>query len=80
MKAPYGAIVSLYVDIPRIVAEGHIIQTTTGRTYEIVEVRRQAKGKHVGRWHIKAVVVDEKNIDGRKIVHFIRWYKRGNKK
>lgn len=77
MKARAGDLVSLYYDSPRIVKVGEFLQTTTGRAYLIDSVRRQAKGAHVGRWHIKAIVCTE--IPQGSTVHPIYWYKRGKR-
>lgn len=84
MKAPIGEIVSLYYDSPRKVSVGDVLKTaTTGRLYVIVELRKQEKGMHVGRWHIKGLVADRSYLQtlppGKKI-HIIKWYPRGKRK
>ncbi len=77
MKAPIGALVSLYYDSPREIHEGDILVTTTKRMYLIFELRRQTKGLHVGRWHIRAFVVEERQLpDGPRVFHPIYWYRR----
>lgn len=72
--APVGAIVKLYVDLVASVAVGDAIRTESGRTYGVLAVRVQARGKHRGRQHLVCAVVDE--IDPCTTVHLIRWYKR----
>lgn len=74
MKAPIGAIVSLYIDSLFEVSIGEFLQTPTGRLYQIVSIREQKKGQHIGRKHIKALV-SEKAPRGSK-VHPIYWYSR----
>jgi hypothetical protein len=78
MKAPTGAVVGLYYDSPRSIQEGDVLETPGGRCYLLVGVRRQTKGMHVGRWHLKAVVV-ESAPEGAK-VHPIYWYPRKAKR
>lgn len=77
MKAPLGRVVSIYYDSPRLVSEGDALRTTTGRLYLLLEVRRQERGAHIGRWHLKALVTD-KIPEGTK-VHPIYWYRRERK-
>lgn len=77
MTAPAGAEVGLYVDLVAVVAPGHVIQTQSGRRYGVVTVRRQERGKHAGRWHLRAVVLaPEDELGPSTKVHTIRWYKR----
>ncbi|MDQ1446792.1 MAG: hypothetical protein QOI20_3256 [Acidimicrobiaceae bacterium] len=77
MSAPAGAIVSLYVDVVAIVKPTDVIETRSGRRYEVLTVRVQLRGKHKGRQHLAARVIgtDEHVPDG-AIVHRIRWYRR----
>ena len=78
MKAPSGAIVSIYYDSPVSVEFGHYIRTSTGRTYLVVEVRQQKKGIHRRRKHIKALVMEEGfEIPKNSVVHPLYWYPRG---
>jgi hypothetical protein len=77
MKAPLGALVSIYYDSPREIKIGEVLRTPTDRFYIIAELRRQKKGKYEGRWHIKAIVSD-KAPEGAK-VHPIYWYPRKKK-
>lgn len=74
MTAPVGAVVSIYYDASAVVAEGDAIKTSTGRTYQVVAARRQERGKHRGRWHLRCLVVDD-HPPG-VIVHPLHWYKR----
>lgn len=68
---------SLYYDGRTLVDEGDYIQTRTGRTYLIQSVRVQARGKHVGRQHLKCVVMaPEHEIEEDAVVHPIYWYAR----
>ncbi len=77
MKAPIGALVRIYYDSPRNIEPGHYLQTPTGRTYLILECRLQAKGAHIGRKHLQALVVDH---PGEGTVHPIYWYPRGRRR
>ena len=74
MKAAIGSIVSLYYDSPRELAMGHCLITKTGRVYQIVDLHRQTRGQHVGRWHIRALVAE--SIPAGSITHPIYWYRR----
>jgi len=73
---PVGSIVSLYYDARVFVEEGDVIRTPSGRQYRVVEARRQQKGKHAGRWHLKALVLDPTDDPGDVPVHLLVWYKR----
>jgi hypothetical protein len=75
VKAPVGAVVGIFYDARREVLAGDAIVTTTGRTYLVVSVRRQTRGAHAGRWHIKALVQAAPPEGAR--VHPLRWYRRG---
>lgn len=79
MKAAVGRIVPLTYDSPREIRPGEYLQTTTGRSYLLMDVRQQAKGKHTGRWHIKAMVVDRSEIPPGAVIHPIYWYPRKRK-
>lgn len=89
MTAPVGAIVALSVDLLADVGPGDIIQTQTGRRYRVLAVRVQARGKTVGRQHLRCLVVDKATEpDGEHtyagtegvyrlcMLHNIRWYER----
>lgn len=72
--APLGAIVRLYVDLVASVSLGDAVVTRTGRTYLVVGVRVQTRGKHAGRQHLLCAIVDE--IPPCATVHRISWYRR----
>lgn len=88
MTAPIGAVVSLYVDLVARVGAGDIIETESGRRYRVLVVREQTRGKHIGRQHLRCLVVDAAvepdamvyaGQDGETragCVHTIRWYVR----
>lgn len=83
MTAPAGAIVGLYVDLVAVVWPGDLIETRSGRRYLVMANRRQARGKHEGRQHLRCTVLGDdvgpSALVGR-VVHRIRWYKRGRGK
>lgn len=72
--APVGTIVKLYVDLREVVEPGHLIVTQTERTYQVLGVKVQMRGKHLGRQHLQCLVVDERPLQA--VIHRIRWYKR----
>lgn len=77
MKAPAGAVVSLYMDTLRLMEVGDEVRTRSGRRYEVVGLRRQERGKHKGRWHIQARVLPvEHPLDPDVTVHTLWWYSR----
>lgn len=91
MTAPVGAEVGLYFDTRAVVAEGDVIVNgyysgaPERRAYEVVAVRRQTRGMHVGRWHLRAVVVSSTadelaeylaGVDPAQTVHRMYWYPR----
>lgn len=78
MSAPAGTEVGLYVDLPENVQPGHELWTQTGRRYLVTAVRVQLRGAHVGRQHLRCVVL-EPAARTRSVVHRIRWYKRGRR-
>lgn len=78
-KAAAGSIVSIYYDARVDLQIADALKTGTGRVYVIVELRRQAKGRHVGRWHIKALVSDTVP-EGTRMVYPIYWYRRERKR
>jgi hypothetical protein len=84
MISPTGAIVRLYVDLVARVDVGHWIRTETGRVYEVIAVRRQTRGKHVGRQHLMCIVLgnldQNSDITDADVIHEIRWYKRKRKR
>lgn len=74
--AATGRTVGLYMDTRHQLAVGDFLVTPTGRTYHLVAVRRQERGKHVGRWHIRALVVDPTVPGEDDVVHRMVWYRR----
>ena len=74
--APVGAVVGLYVDLVARVAIGDVIETQTGRSYQVLAVRVQLRGKHAGRQHLRVLVIERAHPDA--TIHLIRWYARGN--
>lgn len=75
--APVGAEVGLYVDTVQAVEVGHVIATETGRAYGVISVRRQERGKHVGRQHLRCIVLDGLGaVAPGTVVVTIRWYRR----
>jgi hypothetical protein len=77
VRAPAGAVVSIYVDLLATVSEGDYIITRSGRRYEVVSVRVQTRGKHVGRQHLKCEVLrDDDPMDNGTRTHRIVWYPR----
>jgi hypothetical protein len=76
--APVGAVVGIFYDAHVEVLAGDAIVSTTGRTYVVVAVRRQARGEHVGRWHLRCLVARGPPPGAR--VHRLRWYPRGRRR
>jgi hypothetical protein len=74
MKAPIGAMVSIYYDSPREIELGDVLRTPSGRCYLIMALRVQTRGLHRGRKHIRAIVIEEAPIGS--IVHPLFWYPR----
>lgn len=75
--ASAGAIVGIYVDLVAPVATGDVIETTSGRRYRAVEVRVQQRGHHVGRQHLRCLVMSTDDpVDATVTVHQISWYRR----
>ncbi len=74
--AALGAEVGIYVDLIARVEPGDAIVTPTGRTYMVVRVRVQARGKHAGRrQHLRCIVAE--SAPAGVTVHRIVWYARG---
>lgn len=76
--APAGAEVALYYDSPwRDVQPGDVVQTRTGRRYLVRRVRRQARGRHLGRQHLRCEVLPaDHELDADTVVHPVFWYRR----
>lgn len=81
MTAPVGATVRIYVDLVARVAVGDVIETTSGRRYEVLGARVQERGEHAGRQHLQCLVMsrDWHPEPGTRI-HEIRWYPRDGSK
>lgn len=75
--APIGAVVGIFYDARVDVAPGDAIVTSTGRCYVVVHARRQERGLHVGRWHLRCLIQPEPPEGAR--VYSLRWYRRGRK-
>jgi hypothetical protein len=73
MKAPVGAVVSIYYD-GRALLVGDFLRTATGRLYEVASVRVQARGGHKGRQHLRCLVARE-IVPGARVLS-LRWYLR----
>ena len=77
MTAPAGANVGLYVDLCAQVSVGDVIETQSGRRHVVAHVRVQARGKHAGRQHLRAVVMAPGDpLPTAATLHRIRWYRR----
>lgn len=85
--SPLGALVSLFYDGTGPIQSGHYLQTPTGRAYLVEQVRRQETGGYVGRWHLKATVIHERDLtaamaqaaindEDEIVVHRLHWYRR----
>lgn len=75
MTAPVGAIVKLYIDGRYRLREGDVVQTESGRRYDVLTVRVQERGRHIGRQHFTArVMAPDEPPRERWVV--IRWYPR----
>jgi hypothetical protein len=70
-----GSIVSIYYDATEPIAIGDALMTRTGRTYIIVTARRQERGQHIGRWHLRCAVA-EGTAPAAVVVHPLFWYPR----
>lgn len=61
------------------VAPGDALRTPTGRSYGVLSVRVQERGKHRGRQFVTAVVLDEPLTAATK-VHPLIWHSRDAKR
>lgn len=79
--APPGAVVGIYVDSAKRIDRLDVIETGTGRRYQVVTVRVQKRGLHCGRQHLKCLVLHPSDDPGRATpVHRINWHRRGRGK
>jgi hypothetical protein len=77
MTAPIGAVVGLYIDTTARVLVDQYIRTQTGRTYQVLSVRTQQRGKQAGRrQHLRVLVVPESTPQPGDTIVPIRWYRR----
>lgn len=79
MTVPAGAVVKLYVDTRMKQLEpGDVIETGTGRRYEVVTARIQERGKWAGiRQHLTALVLPPDHpLPPDTFILPIRWYRR----
>ena len=74
-SAPVGAVVRIFYDGHRL-EPGDALVTTAGRTYIIAAVRRQARGKHVGRQHLACLVARPEGPPTDSRAYPLRWYRR----
>lgn len=79
-RKPLGTFCTLYYDSPREVNAFDVIRTGAGTCYRVVEVRRQKRGKHVGRWHLKCVRIASEDVEVDDTVHPLYWYSRERQK
>jgi hypothetical protein len=63
VTAPVGAIVGLHLDGMEPIMLDEIIETQSGRRYRVLDVRVQVRGKHVGRQHVRALVLGKPTFD-----------------
>jgi len=73
--APAGATCVISYDGDPI-ATGDALVTPTGRTYIVIGVRVQAKGKHAGRQFVRCIVAEGPAPAGVRRFPLI-WYRRG---
>jgi hypothetical protein len=74
--APVGNVVGIYYDGAAEVSEGDVIRTPTGRSYRVVANRVQARGRHIGRQHLRVLVIDPAEVSEDDTVHPLHWYSR----
>jgi hypothetical protein len=74
-----GDTVRLYYHEPTAeLGPGDALITSTGRVYLIMDARRQLRGKHIGRWHLRCVVAEEIPVH-LKHVYPLVWDRRSSK-
>lgn len=76
MAASEGSVVSIYMDSREPVEEGDVVQTTTGRTYRVMNCRVQKRGIHKGRQHLMVLVIPQSDVSEDDKVHSLWWYSR----
>jgi hypothetical protein len=75
VTAPIGAEVGIYVDMRERLEVGDVLQTTAGRRYGVAKIRVQTRGKHVGRQHLRVIVLD-RDTPCSGAMYAIHWYPR----
>lgn len=74
---PPGSEVSLYYDSPiHKLTDGDYLRTPSGRLYEVLDVRVQERGQHVGRQHLHCLVITADQVTAPDRVFPIHWYAR----
>lgn len=77
---PPGSEVSLYFDSPiHRLTDGDYLRTPSGRLYEVLDVRVQERGQHVGRQHLRCLVITVDQVTDVDRVFPIHWYARPKK-
>lgn len=77
LKAQPGTTVGLYLDSIDRLQKGDFVRSQTGRTYLIETVRVQARGRHIGRQHLRATVMPpDFTPEQDDTVFDFRWYRR----
>lgn len=80
MARPVGSDVGLFMDMRERLHPGDaLVAATTGRCYLVRTVREQARGLHIGRQHLRAVVfasIDDLPADPDRAVLPFAWYPR----
>lgn len=75
MTAPVGAEVGIYVDMRERLEVGDVLETGSGRRYGVAKIRVQTRGRHVGRQHLRVVVLD-RDAPCSGAMYVIHWYAR----
>lgn len=74
---PPGSEVGLYFDSPvHVLVDGDYLRTPSGRLYEVLDVRVQQRGIHVGRQHLRCLVITADQVTDPSRVFAIHWYPR----
>lgn len=74
---PPGSEVGLYYDSPiHQLDAGDYLRTPSGRMYEVLDVRVQERGAHVGRQHLRCLVITVDQVTDVERVFPIHWYSR----
>lgn len=77
--APPGTEVGLFMDMGTQLEAGDYLRSRSGRTYLVDNVRVQQRGVHIGRQHLRCIVVRPEDVaPDARIIDFW-WYPRGKK-